>query len=112
MYVSLPVFKQSRLNKGFAFVEFSSDKEAMKSFEVRCHHLKKKLFVATFKFPQAFQSCGLTIKEDITPEELLSIKTHEESPAEVSASVHRKDLVNSVVETRDLTQLGMKIMFK
>jgi RNA recognition motif-containing protein len=35
MYVSLPVFKQSRQNKGFAFVEFSSDKEAMKAFEVR-----------------------------------------------------------------------------
>ena len=71
-----------------------------------------KIIIAIVNLPQAFQSCGLTVKEDIQPEELLSIKTHEEAPAENCPSVNRKELVNSVVETRDLSQLGMKIMFK
>jgi len=39
VYVSLPVFKTSRQNKGFAFVEYSAHIEALKAFEVNLNFL-------------------------------------------------------------------------
>ncbi|XP_059490666.1 la-related protein 7-like [Neocloeon triangulifer] len=92
-YVSLPVFRKSRQNKGFAFVEFASEKDALKAY-------------------QAFQSSNQLIPTSMPPEELLSIKTFDEPDSEVATEVDRKTLVNSVVETRELAQLGMKVMLK
>ncbi|CAB3359815.1 Hypothetical predicted protein [Cloeon dipterum] len=93
VYVSLPVFKKTRMNKGYAFIELASEKDVAKAYE-------------------AFKSTDLLICTNMPPEELLSIKTHEtDNPAD-APEVDRMKLVNSTVESRDLAKLGMKVMMK
>lgn len=60
VYVSIPKYKQNKENKGFAFVEFDSEKEAQTAISY-------------------FEGIGCKMPSETNPEDLKSITTFEEN---------------------------------
>ncbi|CAG9824166.1 unnamed protein product [Phaedon cochleariae] len=66
VYVSIPKYKNSKGNKGFAFVEFDSEKDAQNALSF-------------------FEKIGCKMPSETSPEELKSIKTFDETMAGIDS---------------------------
>lgn len=84
VYVSIPKYKQNKLNKGFAFVEFETSKEAASALDY-------------------FESIGCKMPSETNPEDLQSIITFE---AETEKSENKNEDESNRGEKRklDLTE--------
>lgn len=81
LYVSIPKYKQSNMNKGFAFIEFEHPQEAQQAINY-------------------FESINCRISPQLPPEELCSIITHEDTTSKDKNNVTTDEKTSEDMESK------------